>query len=69
MALSSDVFLTQLRFALSSAGAWNENDGCFNYPLFYNNIIDFFEDIPGPTAQAHAQSVLSWWTRYCVVVP
>jgi hypothetical protein len=54
----------QLRFALSSAAAWNENDGCFSYPVFYNNIVDFFEDTPGPTAQAHTQSLLSWWTRY-----
>ena len=58
----------QLRFALSSAAAWNENDGCFSYPIFYNNILDFFEDTPGPAAQAHAQDLLSWWTRYCVIL-
>jgi hypothetical protein len=33
---------------LSNASAWNENDGCFNYITFYNNIIDYFEIDLGP---------------------
>ena len=53
----------QLRFALSSTPAWNENDGCFSYPTFYNNIVDFFEEALGPASRAHAQSLLSWWTK------
>jgi hypothetical protein len=54
--------ISQLRFALSSATSWNEQDGCFNYPMFYNNIVDFFEDTPGPAAQADVHVLLSWWT-------
>jgi hypothetical protein len=58
------MYLLQLRFSLSNASAWNENDGCFSYPVFYNNICDFFEDVPGTVAQGHTKSLLSWWTRY-----
>jgi hypothetical protein len=53
---------TQLRFSLSSATSWNENDGCFSYPVFYNNIIDFFEHTPGSAAQTEVRVLLSWWT-------
>lgn len=60
---SRSHFFNKLRFALSNASAWNENDGCFNYIIFYNNIVDFFEIPPGPAAQLHAQTLLAWWTR------
>jgi hypothetical protein len=53
----------KLRFALSNANAWNENDGCFNYVHFYNNILDYFELTPGPESLARTTSLLSWWTR------
>ncbi|KAF8231240.1 hypothetical protein L208DRAFT_1470789, partial [Tricholoma matsutake] len=53
----------QLRFALSNANAWNENDGCFNYINFYNNIVDYFEIPLGPESRARTTSLLSWWTR------
>lgn len=56
--------LNKLRFSLSNANAWNENDGCFNYVAFYNNIVDFFEMTPGPAAQLHTRELLAWWTRY-----
>jgi hypothetical protein len=56
----------QLRYALSSAAAWNENDGSFCYPVFYNHIVDFFENPPGAAAQAHVQSLLSWWTKCAI---
>jgi hypothetical protein len=58
-----DSHSAQLRFSLSNAAAWNETDGCFSYPVFYNNIIDLFEATPGPAAQTRAQALLSWWTR------
>jgi hypothetical protein len=58
-----ELKLLQLRFALSNANAWNENDGCFNYINFYNNIVDYFEIPVGPESQAHVSSLLSWWTR------
>ena len=53
---------SQLHFALSSATSWNKTDGCFSYPIFYNNIVDFFENTPGPAADVHIQELLSWWT-------
>ncbi|KAF8238278.1 hypothetical protein L208DRAFT_1243132, partial [Tricholoma matsutake] len=53
----------QLRFALSNANTWNENDGCFNYVDFYNNIIDYFEITLGPESQSQTASLLYWWTR------
>lgn len=55
--------LCQLRFALSNASAWNENDGCFSYAVFYNNILDLFEAPPGPAAQAQTRELLIWWTQ------
>lgn len=58
--------LNKLRFSLSNANAWNENDGCFNYVTFYNNIVDFFEIAPGPAARLHIQELLAWWTRYAM---
>ena len=58
----TDNTFTQLRFSLSSATSWNENDGCFSYPVFYNNVVDFFEHTPGPMAQAEVRTLLSWWT-------
>ncbi|KAF8228437.1 hypothetical protein L208DRAFT_1291525, partial [Tricholoma matsutake] len=53
----------QLCFALSNANAWNENDGCFSYVDFYNNILDYFEIPVGPESQSQMTSLLSWWTR------
>jgi hypothetical protein len=58
----------ELRFALSSATSWNEDDGYFSYPVFYNTILDFFENTPGPTAQAHVKALLNWWTLYMIRV-
>ena len=58
------ITLQQLCFALSSATTWNKNDGCFNYPTFYNSIVDFFEAPPGPVSQAQAQAFLLWWTGW-----
>jgi hypothetical protein len=45
-----------------SATSWNEDDGCFSYPGFYNNMIDFFEHTPGPVAEAEVWALVSWWT-------
>lgn len=54
----------QLRFSLSNASAWNEEDGCFSYVLFYNNIVDFFELTPGPASKKRSSELLNWWSRY-----
>lgn len=64
-----DTIGHQLRFALSNAGAWNENDGCFNYVTFYNNITDYFELDFGPENQAHTTTLLAWWTRLVTFQP
>ncbi|KAI5982079.1 hypothetical protein EDD15DRAFT_2203313 [Pisolithus albus] len=53
----------QLRFALSSCGAWRVVDGEFNYEDFYNNIIDFFEDAETPDDKNYIRELLLWWNR------
>jgi hypothetical protein len=68
LALSKEHIFThtsfQLRYSLSNASSWNENDGCFSYSTFYNNIVDFFEVSVGPAAKAQTRELLSWWTRW-----
>ncbi|KAG1814927.1 hypothetical protein EV424DRAFT_1348657 [Suillus variegatus] len=53
----------QVRFALSSVSSWRTVDGDFDYEGFWNNIVDFFEDVPGPVAQRRIAKLLEWWTR------
>ncbi|KAG2117549.1 hypothetical protein BD769DRAFT_1672589 [Suillus cothurnatus] len=53
----------QVRFALSCITSWRAVDGDFDYQLFWNNIVDFFEDAPGPAAQVRLNGLLEWWTR------
>ncbi|KAG1721380.1 hypothetical protein EDB19DRAFT_1646530 [Suillus lakei] len=50
-------------FALSSVSSWCTVDGDFDYKAFWNNIVDFFEDVPGPVAQHRVNKLLEWWTR------
>ncbi|KIK41886.1 hypothetical protein CY34DRAFT_12728 [Suillus luteus UH-Slu-Lm8-n1] len=38
-------------------------DGDFDYQIFWGNIVDFFEDAPGPAARARMDKLLEWWTR------
>lgn len=54
----------QVRFALSSLSSWRTVDGDFDYESFWNNIVDYFEDVPGPVAQRKVDKLLEWWTRY-----
>ncbi|KAJ7123861.1 hypothetical protein C8R43DRAFT_958999 [Mycena crocata] len=51
------------RFNLSDAPQWNETDGDFDYVLYYNNIVDWFEDAPGPVAQKKVDDLLAWWDQ------
>ncbi|KAJ6465483.1 hypothetical protein C8R45DRAFT_939672 [Mycena sanguinolenta] len=51
------------RFALSDAASWNEVDGDFEYVVYYNNIVDWFENAPGPVAQKEAAELLAWWDQ------
>ncbi|KAG2089832.1 hypothetical protein BD769DRAFT_1679833 [Suillus cothurnatus] len=53
----------QIRFALSSITSWRTVDGDFDYQMFWNNIVDFFEDVPGPAARTRISELLEWWTR------
>ncbi|KAG2740047.1 hypothetical protein P692DRAFT_20881304 [Suillus brevipes Sb2] len=53
----------QIRFALSNITSWRTIDGDFDYQIFWDNIVEFFEDPPGPAAQARVKALLEWWTR------
>ncbi|TFY56609.1 hypothetical protein EVJ58_g7537 [Rhodofomes roseus] len=55
----------QEHFSLSSIPAWNDDIVEFDYPALYNNIVDYFECIPGPTAQTRVNACLSWWNDQC----
>ncbi|KAG0696536.1 hypothetical protein DFH29DRAFT_879307 [Suillus ampliporus] len=54
---------TKIRFALSNISSWHTVDTDFDYQIFWDNIVDFFEDAPGPAAQARVKELLEWWTR------
>ncbi|KAG1798712.1 hypothetical protein EV424DRAFT_1332871 [Suillus variegatus] len=54
---------TCVRFALSNILSWRTIDGDFNYEGFWNNVVDFFEDVPGPITQRRVNLLLEWWTR------
>ncbi|KAG2107533.1 hypothetical protein BD769DRAFT_1366210 [Suillus cothurnatus] len=62
-ALSQVKVKTCVRFALSGVTSWRTVDGDFDYEIFWNNIIDFFEDVPGPVAGRRITQLLEWWTR------
>ncbi|KAG1791062.1 uncharacterized protein HD556DRAFT_1445582 [Suillus plorans] len=53
----------QVCFALSSVSSWRTVDGNFDYEAFWNNVVDFFEDVPGPVTQRRVNDLLEWWTR------
>ncbi|KAG1759908.1 hypothetical protein EDD22DRAFT_781916 [Suillus occidentalis] len=62
-ALNQVKVKTCVRFALSSISSWRTVDGDFDYEAFWNNIVDFFEDVPGPVARRRMTALLEWWTR------
>ncbi|KAG2358664.1 hypothetical protein BDR07DRAFT_1294316 [Suillus spraguei] len=53
----------QLRFALSSAGAWRIIDDDFDHNEFYHNIVDYFELPSSPDAAKDVENLLLWWNR------
>ncbi|KAG2363644.1 hypothetical protein BDR07DRAFT_1281868, partial [Suillus spraguei] len=53
----------QVRFTLSSVSSWCTVDGDFDYEVFWNNIVDFFEDVPGPVTRCKVDKLFEWWTR------
>ncbi|KAG1808521.1 hypothetical protein EV424DRAFT_1328803 [Suillus variegatus] len=62
-ALNQVKVKTCVRFALSNVSSWRTIDGDFDYEAFWNNIVDFFEDAPGPVARRRVTILLEWWTR------
>jgi len=54
----------QLIFSLSTAREWKREHNGFYYPLFYDFIVDFFEDIEDDRAQKNVDELLDWWNRY-----
>ncbi|KAG1726781.1 hypothetical protein EDD22DRAFT_1017901 [Suillus occidentalis] len=57
------MFACQVRFALSGVSSWRTVDGDFDYEGFWNNVVDFFENVPGPVARRRVATLLEWWTR------
>lgn len=53
----------QVHFALSSISSWHTVDGDFNYEIFWCNIIDFCENVPGAVTRRKINKLLEWWTR------
>ena len=58
--------LPQLIFSLSTAQEWKREHNGFHYPIFYNFIVYFFEDIEDDAGQKNADELLDWWNRYIV---
>ncbi|KAG0694503.1 hypothetical protein DFH29DRAFT_880665 [Suillus ampliporus] len=61
--MASIINMRKVRFALSGVTSWRTVDGDFDYKMFWNNTVDFFEDVPGPVAQRKVNQLLEWWTR------
>jgi hypothetical protein len=45
------------RYILNTKGSWSSEDGNFNSPIFFQNILDLFED------EDWAKKTLAWWTK------
>ncbi|KAG1730634.1 hypothetical protein EDD22DRAFT_960691 [Suillus occidentalis] len=56
-------FEQQVRFALLNVSSWRTIDGNFDYEAFWNNVVDFFENVPGPVTKCRVKKLLEWWTR------
>lgn len=61
--------MTQYRVALSDANHWDDHDGAFDYTLFYNNVVDYFEFPPGPCTRTEVSRLLDWWNTYVPFLP
>ncbi|KAG1839593.1 hypothetical protein C8R48DRAFT_621548 [Suillus tomentosus] len=60
---------TCIRFTLSSITSWRAVDGDFDYNTCWNNVVDFFEDSPGPAARLRVKELLEWWTQLVSHLP
>ncbi|KAG1902760.1 uncharacterized protein F5891DRAFT_978255 [Suillus fuscotomentosus] len=50
-------------FCMAGISSWYTVDGDFDYEAFWNNIVEIFEDVPGPTVQQRMNRLLEWQTR------
>lgn len=57
------TFEWQVHFALSSVSSWRTVDADFDYEVFWNNVVDYFEVVPGPVTKRRVDKLLEWWTR------
>ena len=55
------ISLAQLWFALSSCGSWRPVDCLFDHMKFYNNILQWFEDIIDAEEKQFIDDLLMWW--------
>ncbi|KAF9008010.1 hypothetical protein BDQ17DRAFT_1539732 [Cyathus striatus] len=55
---------TKVHFSLSSAASWAVEYEGFNYPAFYNFIVDYLENPSGLLAEVQVATLLAWWNRY-----
>ena len=58
--------LPQFIFSLSTAQEWKCEHNSFHYPIFYNFIVNFFEDIEDDAGQKNTDELLDWWNRYII---
>ncbi|KAG1817509.1 uncharacterized protein BJ212DRAFT_1480084 [Suillus subaureus] len=52
----------QVHFTLSNISSWCTVNGDFDYEGFWNNTVDFFEDVPSPVMKHRIDRLLEWWT-------
>jgi hypothetical protein len=61
--LTSSSWL-KLVFSLNSSRDWKTEYTGFYYPVFYNFIVDFFEDTNNEASKRKINKLLQWWNRY-----
>jgi len=59
----SYTWLLQLAFNLTSAISWMEEVDGFNFRLFWEFIVDYFERPDGPEAAKRVATLLRWWNK------
>ena len=53
----------QVRFALSSEDAFNQDSFGFNYVEFFESFIRFLKDQLEGVWEEEMHNILSWWNR------
>jgi hypothetical protein len=57
----TEIHVSQVRFALSSAAVFSRTDTVTDSERFYNSVLDYFEDVD---EQQEVRELLIWWNRY-----